>query len=116
MVTDGQAYTSTDGGAHLTGSPSGLPNLADCQFSSALAQEIEQSTESLASNDCAGPGRVLWIASYPKIARRGRRCSQQYHSLKAEMRCGGAKRALVVLTRQTEFMRSCHCRSQWFLP
>jgi len=36
----GQAYTSVDGGAHFTGSPSGLPNLADYQFSSASAQAV----------------------------------------------------------------------------
>ena len=36
----GQAYASTDGGAHFTASPSGLPNLADYQFSSASAQAV----------------------------------------------------------------------------
>lgn len=36
----GQAYTSVDGGAHFTASPSGLPNLADYQFSSASAQAV----------------------------------------------------------------------------
>ena len=36
----GQAYTSVDGGAHFTGSSSGLPNLADYQFSSASAQAV----------------------------------------------------------------------------
>ena len=34
----GQAFTSTDGGAHFTASPMGLPTLADYQFSSASAQ------------------------------------------------------------------------------
>jgi len=34
----GQAYTSIDGGAHFTASPTGLPNLADYQYSSASAQ------------------------------------------------------------------------------
>jgi photosystem II stability/assembly factor-like uncharacterized protein len=34
----GQAYTSLDGGAHFTASPTGLPGLADYQFSSASAQ------------------------------------------------------------------------------
>lgn len=36
----GQAYTSVDGGAHFTASPSGLPNLADYQFTSASAQAV----------------------------------------------------------------------------
>jgi photosystem II stability/assembly factor-like uncharacterized protein len=34
----GQAYTSTDGGAHFTASPTGLPNLADYQYNAASAQ------------------------------------------------------------------------------
>ena len=34
----GQAYTSADGGAHFTASPTGLPGLGDYQFSSASAQ------------------------------------------------------------------------------
>ena len=34
----GQAYTSVDGGAHFTASPTGLPNLPEYQFSSASAQ------------------------------------------------------------------------------
>jgi photosystem II stability/assembly factor-like uncharacterized protein len=34
----GQAYTSNDGGAHFTASPTGLPGLADYQYSSASAQ------------------------------------------------------------------------------
>ncbi len=34
----GQAYSSTDGGAHFTASPTGLPNLADYQYSGASAQ------------------------------------------------------------------------------
>jgi photosystem II stability/assembly factor-like uncharacterized protein len=34
----GQAYTSVDGGAHFTASPTGLPGLADYQYSSASAQ------------------------------------------------------------------------------
>ncbi len=34
----GQAYTSVDGGAHFTPSPTGLPNLPEYQFSSASAQ------------------------------------------------------------------------------
>ena len=34
----GQAYVSTDGGAHFTASPTGLPNLPEYQFSSASAQ------------------------------------------------------------------------------
>ena len=33
----GQAYTSVDGGAHFTASPTGLPGLADYQFGSASA-------------------------------------------------------------------------------
>ena len=33
----GQAFTSVDGGAHFTASPTGLPALADYQFSSASA-------------------------------------------------------------------------------
>jgi photosystem II stability/assembly factor-like uncharacterized protein len=34
----GQSFTSTDGGAHFTASPTGLPGLADYQYSSASAQ------------------------------------------------------------------------------
>jgi photosystem II stability/assembly factor-like uncharacterized protein len=34
----GQAYTSTDGGAHFTASPTGLPNLPEYQFNAASAQ------------------------------------------------------------------------------
>jgi BNR/Asp-box repeat len=34
----GQAYASTDGGAHFTASPTGLPNLADYQYNAASAQ------------------------------------------------------------------------------
>ncbi|HEY6475486.1 MAG TPA: carbohydrate-binding protein, partial [Polyangia bacterium] len=34
----GQAHTSVDGGAHFTASPTGLPGLADYQYSSASAQ------------------------------------------------------------------------------
>ena len=34
----GQAYTSVDGGAHFTASPTGLPALPDYQYSSASAQ------------------------------------------------------------------------------
>jgi hypothetical protein len=34
----GQAYASVDGGAHFTAAPTGLPGLADYQFSSASAQ------------------------------------------------------------------------------
>jgi photosystem II stability/assembly factor-like uncharacterized protein len=34
----GQAFTSVDGGAHFTASPTGLPGLPDYQFSSASAQ------------------------------------------------------------------------------
>jgi photosystem II stability/assembly factor-like uncharacterized protein len=34
----GQAYASADGGAHFTASPTGLPSLADYQFSTASAQ------------------------------------------------------------------------------
>jgi photosystem II stability/assembly factor-like uncharacterized protein len=34
----GQAFTSIDGGAHFTASPTGLPALADYQYSSASAQ------------------------------------------------------------------------------
>ncbi len=34
----GQAFTSVDGGAHFTASPTGLPGLADYQYSSASAQ------------------------------------------------------------------------------
>ena len=34
----GQAFTSVDGGAHFTASPTGLPALADYQYSSASAQ------------------------------------------------------------------------------
>ena len=36
----GQAYTSTDGGAHFTASPTGLPTLPDYQFSSSSAQAV----------------------------------------------------------------------------
>jgi len=36
----GQAFASSDGGAHFTASPSGLPNLADYQFSSGSAQAV----------------------------------------------------------------------------
>jgi photosystem II stability/assembly factor-like uncharacterized protein len=36
----GQAFTSVDGGAHFTASPTGLPALADYQFGSASAQAV----------------------------------------------------------------------------
>ncbi len=36
----GQAYYSTDGGAHFTAAPDGLPVLADYQFSSASVQAV----------------------------------------------------------------------------
>jgi hypothetical protein len=36
----GQAYTSTDGGAHFTPSPGGLPSLPDYQLHSASAQAV----------------------------------------------------------------------------
>jgi len=36
----GQAYFSTDGGAHFSPAPTGLPNLADYQFSAASAQAV----------------------------------------------------------------------------
>jgi photosystem II stability/assembly factor-like uncharacterized protein len=36
----GQAYYSVDGGAHFTAAPTGLPNLADYEFSSASAQAV----------------------------------------------------------------------------
>jgi photosystem II stability/assembly factor-like uncharacterized protein len=36
----GQAYTSVDGGAHFTASPTGLPNLPDYQYTSASAQAV----------------------------------------------------------------------------
>jgi photosystem II stability/assembly factor-like uncharacterized protein len=36
----GQAYYSTDGGAHFTGAPTGLPGLADYQYSSSSAQAV----------------------------------------------------------------------------
>jgi photosystem II stability/assembly factor-like uncharacterized protein len=36
----GQAYWSTDGGAHFTASPNGLPSLADYEFSSASVQAV----------------------------------------------------------------------------
>jgi photosystem II stability/assembly factor-like uncharacterized protein len=37
---NGQAFYSTDGGAHFTGAPTGLPSLADYQFSSGSAQAV----------------------------------------------------------------------------
>jgi photosystem II stability/assembly factor-like uncharacterized protein len=36
----GQAYFSTDGGAHFTASPNGLPSLADYEFNMASAQAV----------------------------------------------------------------------------
>ena len=36
----GQAYYSTDGGAHFTASPNGLPTMADYEFSSGSAQAV----------------------------------------------------------------------------
>jgi hypothetical protein len=36
----GQAYYSTDGGAHFTASPNGLPSMADYEFSSGSAQAV----------------------------------------------------------------------------
>ncbi len=36
----GQAYFSTDGGAHFTGSPNGLPSLADYELTSGSAQAV----------------------------------------------------------------------------
>jgi photosystem II stability/assembly factor-like uncharacterized protein len=36
----GQAYFSTDGGAHFEASPNGLPNLADYEFTSGSAQAV----------------------------------------------------------------------------
>ncbi len=36
----GQAFFSTDGGAHFTSSPNGLPSLADYEFSSGSAQAV----------------------------------------------------------------------------
>jgi hypothetical protein len=36
----GQAYYSTDGGAHFTASPSGLPNLAEYELTSGSAQAV----------------------------------------------------------------------------
>ncbi|HEY4395718.1 MAG TPA: sialidase family protein, partial [Polyangia bacterium] len=79
----GQSFTSTDGGAHFTASPTGLPGLADYQYSSASAQatpgiegdlwltnfkELNHSTDSGKSFDAVGSVTEAYALGFGKAA------------------------------------------------